>query len=849
MPDIIPNQKLEQFIKSPAEHIFHFYGKQNTQKSQIVQYTLNNIFNKVEVEYEKRVIWITAGYDQTNMVIEHLEKILGRLPLQKEIPSRNYSNARNIHILTQDLVINQSNDSTLEKPYVLVIDNAENIFSLHFSLALNNWRKELVEEWRVFLKNLIELNSNGFYLKVILISNEHILDLEDVENFLKYEENVNQKTVLLDLDTPTKVSKAVSNLTKKKKCSENECDGEIVKPSVELINKIFIDSSDLNYEQEKIYKFLKQPVDVEKRQYINVGDIIYQYGYGMELVEAINKFEKREYPGDGYIIAYIKEQFKKIIKLAKVVRGASNRAYKINTELIKLSKKRIELDKKVLEASNKAHRFNVKIIKRVYAVYNLISLFKKIVNDEQLKEFLNRAMIVFLCLPVRKTFSDVGDILRTYGYSNLLLEIIEKTEGSTDGSRNIDYYLSGFNKGFIDLFKSRNYVQCRMYILKGNIAYYNYPENFARAIDDYCEVFELNGCGLKAYRFLATYEIINVFFQLVERQWKSSLSAVEKEKIKKSVERLKEIFKKNKRISFFNEHPWKEYDLLKISLDLINWLKIQLWIFKPGVIFFKEQFSVVFFKGAHGGILDKLKGGYCAVNEEAFFERTIVARIKYYKLEAKLLINKSAQNNLLGKIKLLGFAELIRTAFCLYFLQPVSRFGNIPSKRAIYIKASNGYIKKLNSIREHLKCEPYWKFSIIYHLTKWLYFLSNAADSMDNLSSEVFSKDKIDAEKLIEINDDNFNASQSFGESLWRKAKIKELNGDITRLEVKQARNDKEKTAALKKRVDFYNEARKIYLTLNCGYQLEGILEKIEQTEVLLRDNFVFNNEYERVKK
>lgn len=816
MPDDL-KEKLEGFIPSRSKYIFHLYGKQNTQKSQTVREILRDLFRD---QYNAKVIWIVTGYDQTNMVIEHLENILIKFPPRDSILNlQSHSNLRNIHILTQGLI---KPDKTMDqkKPYVLVIDNAENILSLHLSLERKNWRKELVEQWRIFLRSLIELNGEGFCLKVVLITNVHILDLEELDNFLQYCE----KTGAGDDEYKTpETDKLIKNLQEVLQISEEDCDDKIVKPVFEIINKFLENGESLKKSESKFLGILLKNVSVGSREYINIGDIIYQYRDGIKLIEAINEIEMilPIKPAEKYIIDYIKQQVKKILGYAEKIRLKPTLAPNV-------------------------HIWNVKIIKRVYAVYHLVDLFKKnsanSETDKQLIIFLNQAMKVLLHLPVRKEFSDVGDILRTYGYSNLLLEMIESIEENlfvsgngdckSDNGGKDDDYLEGFDEIFLTLFKCRNCIQSRINILKGNIGFYNYPEDYVLAVDNYCKVFELEEGNLKdpieKYRFLATYEIINVLFQLIERKWKIFLSLKQKEGIEKCMMRLKGIFKKTIK-ELFDEQPWEQYDLFKITGELIKWLE------KQEIVINKLKNNEISDKGSERNdsaslsgvdrkiaeIFDRLEKGYYAETEEAFFERTITARIKYHKLETKLSISDFAKNNQLGCLNL--------------------QAGKI-----------NYYIGRLDEMLSKIsKCEPFWKFPIVYQLTKWLYFLGNAAASADNFSSESGSMNKIDVEKLIDINNKNSKESCPFssGESLWREAKIKELTGDITQLQVKQTQNDRERQGYFKKRINLYNEVRKIYLTLNCGYQLEGILEKIEQTEVLLRGHFSLGDEYERIKK
>lgn len=747
-------EKLIDFIPSRKKYIFHLYGKSDTRKSHAVREILKTIF---PIPDERKIIWNVTGYDQTNMVIEHLEHILtGDFPLRASYPDlQSCSNLRNIHILTQGL-INFDEQMKQDKPYVLVIDNAENIFSLHLSLERKNWRKELVEQWRIFLRNLVELNGKGFYLKIVLITNAHILDLEELDDFLEYCEKIDEG---FDPQKNKTTQQLIEELQAVVKIEEEErCSEEIVRPAFAIINRFLaLDDRQKGKYADELRKILFKYIHVGSREYINIGDIVYQYRDGIKLIDALNEIGGGA--AEGYIVEYIRQQVKKVLVFAEKIRNAS-------------------ADEPVALAD--IHKWNVKIIKRVYAVYHLADLFKKNAADceenERLIGFLDCALKVLLHLPVRKKFADVGDILRTYGYSSLLLEMIDNTEGNIFPSDGAEDYLTGFSPVFAELFKSRGCIQTRIDILKGNIGFYNYPEDYVYAIDNYCRALDNEKDCSKEYPFLAAYEIINVLFQLVERKWESFLSREQKEKI---ILRLKQIA------------PGETCrDLFKTAGVLIRELEKRA----------EEIDSIPASGNTRAGIeaiLGELESGYFSNNgQDAFFERMITAKIKYHKLETKLSIAKLSKENQAGRMNLSA--------------ETVGRD-----------------IDRLYKVANSFTCEPYWKFSIIYHLTKRLYFLAAAA-----LTSG--AKERIDAGKLIEINENNLRRSCSYGESLWREAKTKELSGDITRLSAEQARNDKERMMYSKKRIDLYNEARKIYLTLNCGYQLEGILDKIEQAEASL---------------
>ena len=157
---------------------------------------------------------------------------------------------------------------------------------------------------------------------------------------------------------------------------------------------------------------------------------------------------------------------------------------------------------------------DINYIRDIYEKFSILDKKNKTKYYDLLKELCKTDSENYL-------FADRGFLLQEYGYNKLLLEIITTIENKNPDCENL-------------------YLMQRMNILKGNIYYYNYPEDYHQALACYTEALKLI---LKDYRentecgkqcsimpMLIYYEMMSVFYHLVKDNRLNYLNSHEIEK-------------------------------------------------------------------------------------------------------------------------------------------------------------------------------------------------------------------------------------------------------------------------------------------------------------------------------
>jgi len=156
---------------------------------------------------------------------------------------------------------------------------------------------------------------------------------------------------------------------------------------------------------------------------------------------------------------------------------------------------------------NKYYIRDIIHIKNAYKKYgNYLYCKDKVESEKDYDQNKRKAqfdLITTLCTPRHNyMFSDVGILLQQYGYDKLLKTILDDISSLTN-----------------------NYCSQRLKILEGNIYYYNYHENYVKALESYCIALESiisdtsekkcsqeGPCNLMLS--LIYYEIVSVLYHL-----------------------------------------------------------------------------------------------------------------------------------------------------------------------------------------------------------------------------------------------------------------------------------------------------------------------------------------------
>ncbi len=520
-----------KFLNSEKHYILHFYAPKNSDKSENI-YTL--LQSKPIVDSGYKPVWINLRYAQQNMVIEHfitdIYKKMGHV-IKNRLEGKTWSdlfanncysdvdNIKDIHILVNDFRKKIINKLDLENnciKFLMVLDNAENIFGSHLALNKKGWESDVKNQWTLFLRKMIELNSRYFKLKVILIANTELCRLTEVENYISYCDKIPAKG---SVNTPIpeilliRLSKNIkgffSLLNKDDKITDYRTIKEYIKKNIKdsagLINKI------------------KKGKDINPELLIYTGFLDYipiNYGYHDELIGFIrkNQYNNRSDQISNILSAEKDINNESVMLLRKLFFDIKDKYLNFNNFI------RYYYNKIVFFIKTDTSIGDLEILKLEFSLYRWIKEIERVLSTNNggrngLQNFNGfEALTRLICLPIHEfMFTDIGITLQQYGYNKHFSDMLRDIKRNTGDAL-------------------PEHIGMRLKVLAGNLYYYNYPEDYPRALEHYVEALKDyrkygENCGgyechhLDPKRFgdcylihnLTKYEIISTFYQIVIR--------------------------------------------------------------------------------------------------------------------------------------------------------------------------------------------------------------------------------------------------------------------------------------------------------------------------------------------
>ncbi|MCX5698601.1 MAG: hypothetical protein NTX01_02755 [Candidatus Omnitrophica bacterium] len=473
------NNGINKFLNDKNKFVLHFYGDRNTGKTDAVKSVFSQESNQAVVAGGKWTYsWITPRYHQANAVFEHfgsvaqgffqLNSIKDDNETKVESLYRRVDNVKNISVLFKTL----RDEYLKELPsghsnLVLIIDNAENIISFHKFSNLDSWYRHVVEQWQYFLKSLIELNNLTLTLKLIIISNEHILDWGVLDRY-RNSRSIGSDHAATFLKKVTKINADVERLV-----------------SIPMSNPDKV--SGASSPQKNTFAECCKSFHEERHK-----------GYSYFLVKCLNKHAVDINVREMVFLEIMKQDY-------------------------------LDFQLQILKKFNRATSYSdsVKNIQSLISFYSLRELIESCFpagkgngqtngadSGINVRREYFKQLTQMLCLPIGgHIFGDLADCLRRHGYEKILRDMLECIIGWECGQRG----KAGISPVLL----------VRIKMLQGNLLFYPYPEDFLGALRCYADALKtankVKKCACNAHRCqvcrqLINYEVFNVLYQIRGRK-------------------------------------------------------------------------------------------------------------------------------------------------------------------------------------------------------------------------------------------------------------------------------------------------------------------------------------------
>ncbi len=544
--------ELADFIASKSKYIFHYLGPKDTGKSAQIYQILEDLKQDRSLSTHFQIIDPTLLGGHQNMVIETFhrilkdileifclktlgeateeerEKIVDFYKFKKHFNMGSiydyFDNVGNAQVIVDTFRLKALGNLGITWPkenafFLLVLDNAENIFGRHLHISENKREKELFIQWKTLLMEIVELNSKRFRIKILLISNEQLHALPDMGKYTTRNSNSLARR-LSGGDYNKKIAYAIQALDK------NPCDEKAFSCQLDELKK------------DKILENSRK-----NHEFVDIAYSLMNYGNHGELLRLMDHVAHSP-PKGQWILERLNE-------LSHAVCGRpafGNKTKEIYFEFIKSYGETI-----IRELADPAKANELLAIHLEFSLYRWIVLIvprlKRILSKnghmkgESAPEEKIRAIYAplarLLCFPLQnRLFNDVGILLNNYGYDHHLKEALEEIQGN-EGA------------GAPDLDKR---IHVRLKVLKGNQFYYNYPEDYVKALGCYVEGLEIfhrigfrcdkNGKssqGCVQLQALLYFDIASSIHQILSREAFKNYAPVKTRELRSGLEHLEKF--------------------------------------------------------------------------------------------------------------------------------------------------------------------------------------------------------------------------------------------------------------------------------------------------------------------